>query len=240
MSTGTPSATAQAQEKANTTFDSFTMKNTNISEGPGVKLNDQQKLVVGSVLDLFEGNPTLKHLSLWKRDATFADPLSSAEGFDRYAAQWYGLASLFRPIQIQSHRVVSGGNPIELELTNKYVVAGSVPLLKGKEQTIKSRVLIHVDEADGLRIARVEDRWDDKLPDGAVSEVGRVLLPVAALRAAVRTGVAWGWWAFTNASWWRPFLAFRKLNAVTVPTFVKVPKNEEEDMKMKAERDGRQ
>ncbi|KAK8005701.1 hypothetical protein PG990_011738 [Apiospora arundinis] len=238
MATGTPSATAQAQEKANTTFDSFTMKNTNINEGPGVKLNDQQKLVVGSVLDLFEGNPTLKHLSLWKRDAIFADPLASAEGFDRYAAQWYGLASLFSPIKIQSHRVVSGGNPIEVEMTNKYVVAGSVPLIKGKEQVISSRVRIHVDEADGLKITKVEDRWDDKLPDGAVSEVGDVL-PVAALRAVAKTGVAWGWWAFMNATWWRPFLVFRKLNAVTVPTFVKVPKNEEEDMKMKAERDGR-
>jgi hypothetical protein len=31
--------------------------------------------------------------------------------------------------------------------------------------------------------------------------------------------------------------AFRKLNAVTVPALVKVPKNEEEDMKMKAERE---
>lgn len=31
--------------------------------------------------------------------------------------------------------------------------------------------------------------------------------------------------------------AFRKLNAVTVPTLVKVPKNEEEDLKMKAERE---
>lgn len=31
--------------------------------------------------------------------------------------------------------------------------------------------------------------------------------------------------------------AFRKLNAVTVPTLVKVPKNDEEDMKMKAERE---
>ena len=52
MATGAPSATAQAQEKANTTFDSFTMKNTNLNEGPGVKLNDQQKLVVASVLDV--------------------------------------------------------------------------------------------------------------------------------------------------------------------------------------------
>lgn len=52
MATGVPSATAQAQEKANTTFDSFTMKNTNLNEAPGVKLNDQQKLIVASVLDV--------------------------------------------------------------------------------------------------------------------------------------------------------------------------------------------
>lgn len=52
MATGTPSATAQAQEKASSTFDSFTMKNTNLNEGPGVKLNDQQKIIVSSVLDV--------------------------------------------------------------------------------------------------------------------------------------------------------------------------------------------
>ncbi|KAK8040377.1 hypothetical protein PG991_000165 [Apiospora marii] len=234
--TGTPSATAQAQEKANSTFDSFTMKNTNLNEGPGVKLNDQQKIIVSSVLDLFEGNPTQKHLDLWKDDAVFADPLSVAEGRERFAAQWYGLASLFSPIQIQSHRVVSGGNPIEVELTNKYVVASKVPLAKGKEQVISSRVLIHVDAADGLKITRVEDRWDDKLPDGAVSQVSE-LLPLAPLRAAARTGVAWGWWAFMNACWWRPFLAFRKLNGMTAPSFVTVPKSHEKDMEMKAARE---
>jgi len=32
--------------------------------------------------------------------------------------------------------------------------------------------------------------------------------------------------------------AFRKLNAVTVPAIVTVPKSEEEDMKMKADREG--
>lgn len=52
MATGTPSATAQAQEKAGSTFDSFTMKNTHLNEGPGVKLNDQQKIIVSSVLDV--------------------------------------------------------------------------------------------------------------------------------------------------------------------------------------------
>ncbi|KAK7972718.1 hypothetical protein PG996_006938 [Apiospora saccharicola] len=238
MATGTPSATAQAQEKAgSTTFDSFTMKNTNLNEGPGVKLNDQQKIIVSSVLDLFEGNPTQKHLDLWKDDAVFADPLSVAEGRDRFAAQWYGLASLFSPIAIQSHRVISGGNPIEVELTNKYVVASKVPLAKGKEQLISSRVLIHVDEADGLKITRVEDRWDDKLPDGAVSQVGDLLPLPALLRDLARTGVAWGWWAFMNASWWRPFLAFRKLNGMTVPAFVTVPKTHDKDMEMKAARE---
>lgn len=151
---------------------------------------------------LFEGNPTQKHLDLWKDDAVFADPLSVAEGRDRFAAQWYGLASLFSPIQIQSHRVVSGGNPIEVELTNKYVVASKVPLASGKEQVISSRVLIHTDDG---KIARVEDKWDDDLPAGAVSQVGDIL-PLALLRGLARTGVAWGWWAFMNASWWRPFL----------------------------------
>lgn len=34
-----------------------------------------------------------------------------------------------------------------------------------------------------------------------------------------------------------PVQAFRKLNAVTVPAFVKVPTSEEEDMKMQKERE---
>ncbi|KAH8648494.1 hypothetical protein BX600DRAFT_442783 [Xylariales sp. PMI_506] len=197
MSTGVPSASAQAQEQADatsTSLQSHEIKNTSINEAPGVKLSDQQKILVGSILDLFEGNPTLKHLSHWSRDATFADPLTNAVGYDRFAAQWYGLPALFHPIRIQRHSVTSGGNPIEVELENKYVVKG----IK-KEQVINSVVRIHV--GDDGKIDRVEDRWNDKLPDGAVSDV------------------------------------FRKLNAVTVPAFVKVPKTEEEDRKMKAERE---
>lgn len=194
MATGAPSATAQAQEKADTSAASFNIKNTNVREGNGVKLDEHQRLLVGSVLDLFEGHPTLKHLSLWRRDALFADPITSAAGYDKFAAQWYGLAALFQPIRIQSHEVISGGNPLELNLTNKYVLKGLQ-----KEQVMSSRVKIHVD-ADG-KIEKVEDRWNDKLPDGPVSE------------------------------------AFRKLNAVTVPAFVKVPTSEEEDMKMQKERE---
>ncbi|KAI1398373.1 hypothetical protein F4819DRAFT_489630 [Hypoxylon fuscum] len=236
--TGTPSATAKVQAQANAQggasppFESYLIKNTKINEAAGVSLSSQQKLLVGSVLDLFEGHPSLKHLSLWSRSATFTDPLTIASGFDKFAAQWYGLPTVFCPIQIQSHSVTSGGNPIELHLTNKYGLKG----IK-KEQTIDSVVRIHVGQ-DG-QIDKVEDRWNDKLPEGAVSEVSFPVsvIPLLALRRLASASAEWGWWAFAHASWWRPFWAFRKLNAVTVPKLVTVPKSEEEDMKMRSERE---
>ncbi|KAK0628352.1 hypothetical protein B0T17DRAFT_588495 [Bombardia bombarda] len=199
MASGTPSATAKAQADSNSkapSFESIGVKNTQVNQGQGVNLSSHQKLLVGSVLDLFAGRPTLSHLSLWLPTATFADPITSATGYDRFAAQWYGLPAVFDPIQLVSHQVVSAGNPIELDLCNKYTLKG----IK-KEQEIASRVRIFVDEASG-KIEKVEDKWDGKLPDGVFSE------------------------------------AFRKLNAVTVPTMVKVPKTEEEDRKMIAEREG--
>jgi hypothetical protein len=171
------------------------IKNDNINQAAGVSLNPQQKVAVGSVLDLFEGRPSLKHLALWNPDGTFQDPIALAQGYDRFAAQWYGLPALFDPITILSHKVIDGGNPIVFELSNKYVVKGI-----NKEQVMNSIVKIHLGP-DG-RIDKVEDRWNDKLPDGAVSE------------------------------------AFRKLNAATMPNLVKVPKTEEEDKKMQAERHG--
>ncbi|KAI1486769.1 hypothetical protein F5X96DRAFT_688378 [Biscogniauxia mediterranea] len=186
------------------TFASIGIKNTLIHSAPGVHLSPHQKVLVGSVLDLFEASPTLRHLSLWSDDATFADPLTEARGRARYAAQWYGLAALFGPAAVQRHQVVSAagdgdgdGDLIEVAVSNRYVVRGL-----RTAHLIDSLVRIHVD-ADG-KIARVEDRWDDEdLPDGSVKE------------------------------------AFRKLNAATVPMVVKVPKDEEEDMKMKAEREAR-
>jgi hypothetical protein len=153
MSTNTP------------TLDSVGVKNTSINSAPGTNLSQHQKLLVGSVLDLFEGKPTLKHLSLWNRNAVFADPLTDAVGYDRFAAQWYGLPAVFGKIQLVSHKVVDGGNPMEVELQNRYTAK-----LVGKTQEIKSRVKIWVG-GDGM-IERVEDKWDGKeLPDGFVGEV---------------------------------------------------------------------
>ncbi|CAN8099907.1 unnamed protein product [Discula destructiva] len=201
---GAPSATAQAQSDTQAasgapagshSFASLDIKNTNVNTAPGIELSEQQKVTIGSVLDLFEGHPSLAKFSLWAQDATFTDNITVATGYPKYTAQFYGLPALFKPIQLQHHRVTAAGNPLELEMSNKYVVKG----IK-KEQVMTSVVRIFVDEASG-KITRVEDRWNGKLPEGAISD------------------------------------AFRKLNAVTVPAFVKVPKTEEDDMKMKAERE---
>lgn len=100
-------------------------------------------------------------------------------GYDKFAAQWYGLPAIFSPIKIQSHKVVSSGNPIEIELSNKYTVKG----IK-KEQVMDSKVKIHVG-SDG-KIDKVEDRWNDNLPDGGLSEVSQ--LSESTMRRAVGLG----------------------------------------------------
>lgn len=198
MSSGAKSESAQAQSASPSSdgpsLSSIGVRNTNINEDSSVSLSPHQNLLVASVLDLFEGNPTLRHLSLWSRDASFQDPIALATGYDKFAAQWYGLPALFNPIKILSHQVTSAGNPIELTLSNKYVVKGVQ-----KEQVINSVVRIHVGQ-DG-KIEKLEDRWNDQLPDGAFAQT------------------------------------FRKLNAVSVPALITVPKTEEEDRKMKEERD---
>lgn len=246
--TGTPSATAQVQADVQASsgapagshsFSSLDIKNTNIQTAPGVSLSEQQKVTIGSVLDvsmlapltvlprlafcnlthshlqLFEGHPTLPKFSLWSQNATFTDNITVATGYPKYTAQFYGLPALFKPIQLQHHRVTSAGNPIELEMSNKYVVKG----IK-KEQVMNSVVRIFVGE-DG-KISKVEDRWNGKLPEGAISDVstnasdtpkegqmseGRwTLSPFALVHWAVAVGRNVGWWAFCEFSWWSPFL----------------------------------
>lgn len=55
MATGVPSGTAQAQASADASAPSFSsigIKRTNIETAPGVNLSEQQKVLVGSVLDV--------------------------------------------------------------------------------------------------------------------------------------------------------------------------------------------
>lgn len=67
------------------------------------------------------------------------------------------------------------------------------------------------------RIEKVEDRWNDKLPEGGISEVNIFL--------------SYSIWIGVDE-----IQAFRKLNARVTPNLVKVPKTEEEDKEMMAKR----
>ena len=139
------------------------IESTNIQTGPGVKLDDQTRTLVGSVLDLFAGRPSLAKLSLWKDDATFSDPITIAQGRKQYEAQWYGLQTAFSEIERLSHEVKDAGNPITMDLKTRYVVKGI-----GKEQTISSVINIF---HEGGKITKVEDKWDGKLPDSSIANV---------------------------------------------------------------------
>lgn len=64
------------------------IENTNIKTAPGVDLDSKQKTIVGSVLDLFAGRPSLEKLQLWSDEGVFEDPITVARGRKQYEAQW--------------------------------------------------------------------------------------------------------------------------------------------------------
>jgi hypothetical protein len=75
----------------------------------------------------------------------------------------YGLQSAFSEIERLEHEVTSSGNPISLTMKTRYKVKGI-----GMEQTISSVVNIF---HDGGKITKVQDKWNGKLPDGAIANV---------------------------------------------------------------------
>jgi hypothetical protein len=102
----------------------------------------------------------------------------------------YGLAAAFSEIERLSHQVTNAGNPIVMDLKTRYVVKGI-----GKEQIIDSVVKIHT---NGDRITKVEDRWNDQLPDGAFKNV-RIFSPSSWLHYAE----GWLWWIWSRIWWTR-------------------------------------
>ena len=144
-------------------------------------------------LQLFAGRPTVKKLSLWTDDATFADPLTIAGGRKQYSAQWYGLQAAFSEIKRLSLQVTSSGNPIEMDLKTMYKVKGL-----GTEQTIDSKVKIFTENE---KITRVEDRWNDELPDGAFKNVSMLSLRSWAYYG--QSWLYWGWHFCWETWWWR-------------------------------------
>lgn len=108
----------------------------------------------------------------------------------------YGLQSAFSEIERLSHEVTSSGNPISMNMKTRYKVKGV-----GVEQTISSVVNIF---HEGGKITKVQDKWDGKLPDGAIANVSVAQL----LSPFWWMYYTWAWifhlWSFI---WWtRPWL----------------------------------
>jgi hypothetical protein len=180
---------------ANTSqYGELKVENTNINTAPGVDLSSTQKTLLGSVLDLFAGRPSLAKLQLWTDDATFIDPITIAEGRKQYEPQWYGLQKAFSEIERKSLEVTSSGNPMEMDMTTRYVVKGI-----NKEQIVSSKVLVYLDAA-GEKIVKVEDRWNGDIDKD--SSFKNVSSPLQLLSPFwwLKRGEAWAWW-FWSFTW---------------------------------------
>jgi hypothetical protein len=108
----------------------------------------------------------------------------------------YGLQSAFSEIERLDHEVTSSGNPISMNLKTRYKVKGV-----GMEQTISSVVNIF---HEGGKITKVQDKWNGKLPEGAIANVSFAQL----LSPFWWAYYSWAWvfylWSFV---WWtRPWL----------------------------------
>ena len=144
---------------------------------------------------MFAGRPSLKKLQLWDDEGVFEDPITKAVGRKQYEPQWYGLQAAFSEIERLHHEVISGGNPITMDLRTRYVVKGI-----GKEQTIDSKINIFYDKATG-KITKVEDKWDGKLPDSSIQNVSidQIMNPWWWLHY-YESWLFWGW-SFTWNTW---------------------------------------
>ena len=231
----------QALKASNMSTSAPQIENTNINTAPGVELSSQQKTLVGCVLDLFQGKPSKEKLQLWHDDATFEDPITVAKGRKKYEPQWYGLQQAFSEIERLSYQVNSSGNPITMDMKTRYVVKGI-----NKEQTIQSVINIFT-TADGTKIEKVEDKWDGELPDSGIRDVSSVFQLLNPFWW-INYWIGWIWWLWSFVWYTRAWLVssiefesailtlissqvFRKLNSVTVPHLVSVPKSAEEEAK---------
>ncbi|KAJ2898486.1 hypothetical protein MKZ38_003875 [Zalerion maritima] len=216
-SSSSPSSALSEHDAA--TSPSVPPTTTTLNKAPGVTLTPQQESVMKSVLSLFAGQASKDNLACWTDDAVFEDPLTMARGRAQYEAQWYGLSSAFGEIRVLGHEVCKGGNSMEMRLRNSYKLKGL-----GKETVVESRVVVwtreegeekglggpqggHGGEGKGrglLRIEKVQDKWDGKLPEGSVANVSswdflyfynafsrQVIAAESSGLDAIRSGMVW-------------------------------------------------
>ena len=77
----------------------------------------------------------------------------------------FGLKSAFAEIEHLGHEVTSSGNPIVMNLNQRYVIKGI-----GTEKKISSIVEIKTTD-DQSKTIEVKDKWDGEIPSGAIRDV---------------------------------------------------------------------
>lgn len=138
---------------------------TDINTAPGIKLDNHRQQLLGSVLDLFSGHPSLYKLSFWRQDAHFEDPITTAKGYDAYAAQWYGLAAMFTSTTKKHEVTKSDESNFEFDLEQEYKSAGITKLMK-------SKIVIELD-GEG-KIQHLTDKWNgEDMPTSMVATWAR-------------------------------------------------------------------
>ncbi|KAM5362857.1 hypothetical protein ACJZ2D_012306 [Fusarium nematophilum] len=190
-------ATEGEESRQSTTPLSFRdIHNTNINASPGVTLTDHARLLVGSILDLYEGKGSLKHLSLWSPQAYHTNPGGIIKGHRENVAAWYAHATWCESIQIQSHLVTSGGNPIRFNLSNKYLFRGI-----RMELIIDSEVWVHADK-DG-KVERLEERWVTVTNAGGRPAQSVEGQSAWSLLGWISTRISeWCWWTVCTSTYW--------------------------------------
>jgi hypothetical protein len=77
----------------------------------------------------------------------------------------FGLKAAFSKIEQLRYEVTFAGNPILMNLNQRYVVKGI-----GTEKEISSVVEIRTTEDESM-IVKVMDKWDGEIPSGAIRNV---------------------------------------------------------------------
>lgn len=88
--------------------------------------------------------------------------------------------------------MTSSGNPITMDMKTRYKVKGI-----GSEQTIESVIQIFTN-GEG-RITEVQDRWNGKLPEGAIAKVSLFDLLNPFWWVGFWGALIWWRWSFV---WW--------------------------------------
>jgi hypothetical protein len=127
--------------------------------GPEVQLTENRQQLVKDSLELFSSRPNLDIFRRWWRDdATFEDPLSVAEGFKQYAAQWFAMHKAFPQSRTLEYRILSSTtnpNQVTYALTQEYTIR-----FLGVKKVMNSVVVIDLDENE--KIVKLQDMWNGK------------------------------------------------------------------------------